>query len=40
MAADEPRFAKGDLNGVMNAHSHVAEWVSDFESRYGTRPIY
>ena len=40
MATDEPRFAKGDLNSVMNAHPHVGEWVSDFESRYGTRPIY
>jgi flagellar protein FlaI len=24
----------------MAAHSHVAEWVRDFEKRYGTRPIY
>jgi len=38
--ADEPRFAKGDLNGVMAAHAHVADWVRDFEARYGTRPIY
>ena len=38
--ADEPRFAKGDLNGVMAAYPHVAEWVRDFEMRYGTRPIY
>ena len=38
--ADEPRFAKGDLNGVMAAYPHVAEWVRDFEMRYGSRPIY
>ena len=38
--ADEPRFAKGDLNGVMAAFPHVAEWVRDFEMRYGSRPIY
>ena len=38
--ADEPRFAKGDLNGVMAVHAHVADWVRDFEARYGTRPIY
>ena len=38
--ADEPRFAKGDLNGVMAAYPHVAEWVRDFEMQYGSRPIY
>jgi flagellar protein FlaI len=38
--SDEPRFAKGDLNGVMAAYPHVAEWVRDFEIRYGSRPIY
>ncbi len=38
--ADEPRFAKGDLNGVTAAYPHVAEWVRDFEMRYGSRPIY
>jgi len=38
--ADEPRFAKGDLNGVMAAYPHVAEWVRDFEIRYGSRPMY
>ena len=38
--SDEPRFAKGDLNGVMAAYPHVAEWVRDFEMRYGSRPIY
>jgi len=40
MADDEPRFAKGDLASVMAAHPHVAEWVRDFESRYGSRPMY
>jgi len=38
--SDEPRFAKGDLNGVMAAYPHIAEWVRDFEMRYGSRPIY
>tara|TARA_B100000768_G_C11274559_1_gene375214 strand:+ start:375 stop:2093 length:1719 start_codon:yes stop_codon:yes gene_type:complete len=38
--ADEPRFAKGDLNSVMAAFPHVGDWVRDFESKYGTRPIY
>jgi flagellar protein FlaI len=38
--SDEPRFAKGDLNGVMAAYPHVAEWVRDFEMRYGSRPVY
>ncbi|MCS5532902.1 MAG: type II/IV secretion system ATPase subunit [Candidatus Poseidoniaceae archaeon] len=37
---DEQRFAKGDLASVMAAHSHVADWVRDFEAQYGTRPIY
>jgi len=38
--SDEPRFAKGDLNGVMAAYPHVAAWVRDFEIRYGSRPMY
>ena len=38
--ADEDRFVKGDLNSVMAAYPHVADWVRDFESRYGARPIY
>ena len=37
---DESRFAKGDLNSVMAAYPHVANWVRDFESRYGSRPMY
>ncbi len=24
----------------MAAYPHVADWVRDFEQRYGTRPIY
>ena len=27
-------------DSVMAAHSHVADWVRDFEKRYGSRPIY
>ena len=38
--ADDSRFAKGDLNSVMAAYPHVADWVRDFEGMYGTRPIY
>ena len=38
--AYEDRFVKGDLNSVMAAYPHVADWVRDFESRYGARPIY
>ncbi|DAC30415.1 MAG TPA: type II/IV secretion system ATPase subunit [Candidatus Poseidoniaceae archaeon] len=38
--ADESRFAKGDLNSVMSTYPHVADWVRDFESRYGSRPMY
>ena len=37
---DDQRFAKGDLNGVMGAYPHVAEWVRDFEQKYGSRPVY
>ncbi|MCH1410612.1 MAG: type II/IV secretion system ATPase subunit, partial [Candidatus Poseidoniaceae archaeon] len=40
MADEELKFARGDLAGVMAAHPHVAEWVRDFEARYGSRPIY
>jgi Type IV secretory pathway, VirB11 components, and related ATPases involved in archaeal flagella biosynthesis len=40
MVDEELKFARGDLNGVMNAHPHVAEWVRDFESSHGSRPIY
>ena len=40
MMADESRFAKGDLNSVMSTYPHVADWVRDFESRYGSRPMY
>jgi flagellar protein FlaI len=40
MADEELKFQRGDLASVMAAHSHVAEWVRDFEKRYGTRPIY
>ncbi len=38
--ADDSRFAKGDLNSVMAAYPHVADWVRDFEGMYGTRPTY
>ena len=40
MADEELKFQRGDLASVMAAHSHVAEWVRDFEKRYGSRPIY
>lgn len=38
--SDELKFAKGDLNSVMAAHPHVADWVRDFEMKYGSRPEY
>ncbi len=40
MADEELKFQRGDLASVMAAHSHVADWVRDFEKRYGARPIY
>ncbi|MGA0330839.1 MAG: type II/IV secretion system ATPase subunit [Candidatus Poseidoniaceae archaeon] len=40
MADEELKFQRGDLASVMATHSHVADWVRDFEKRYGTRPIY
>ena len=40
MADEDLKFARGDLASVMAAHSHVAEWVRDFEQKYGSRPIY
>jgi len=40
MANEELKFQRGDLASVMAAHSHVADWVRDFEKRYGSRPIY
>ena len=40
MADEELKFQRGDLASVMAAHSHVADWVRDFEKRYGSRQIY
>ena len=40
MADEDLNFARGDLASVMAAHNHVAEWVRDFENKYGSRPIY
>ena len=40
MADEELKFARGDLASVMAAHNHVAEWVNDFEKKYGSRPVY
>ena len=40
MESEELEFARGDLAGVMARHDHVREWVEDFESRHGTRPMY
>ena len=40
MVDEDLKFARGDLASVMAAHSHVAEWVRDFENKYGSRPIY
>lgn len=40
MDDEDLKFARGDLASVMAAHNHVAEWVRDFEKKYGSRPIY
>ena len=40
MVDEDLKFARGDLASVMAAHNHVAEWVRDFENKYGSRPIY
>ncbi|MDE0707314.1 MAG: hypothetical protein OSB33_00005, partial [Candidatus Poseidoniales archaeon] len=40
MATEEPEFARGDLDGVLSQFDHVREWVEDFESRHGSRPMY
>ena len=40
MVDEDLKFARGDLASVMAAHNHVAEWVRDFEKKYGSRPIY
>ena len=40
MADEELKFQRGDLASVMAAHSHVGDWVRDFEKRYGSRPTY
>jgi len=36
----ELEFARGDLDAVMARHTHVAEWVRDFEAEHGSRPTY
>lgn len=33
-------IAPGDLEGLMSRYPHVREWVTDFEARYGSRPIF
>ena len=40
MDEDYPDIAPGDIAGLMAAYTHVREWVTDFEARYGTRPTY
>ena len=40
MEDEELRFQRGDLDSVMAAHPHVAQWVKDFEAQYGSRPYY
>ena len=40
MEGEELRFQRGDLESVMAAHPHVAQWVKDFETQYGSRPYY
>ena len=40
MADEELKFQRGDLASVMAAHQHVAEYVRDFEKKWGSRPTY
>jgi flagellar protein FlaI len=40
MESEDLEFARGDLAAVIARHDHVREWVEDFESRHGTRPMY
>ena len=40
MEEEDLRFQRGDLDSVMAAHPHVAQWVKDFEAQYGSRPYY
>ena len=37
---EDLKFQRGDLDSVMAAHPHVAQWVQDFEAKYGSRPYY
>ena len=38
---EDLKFQRGDLDSVMAAHPHVAQWVQDFEAKYGSmyRPV-
>tara|TARA_B100000003_G_scaffold59773_2_gene53264 strand:- start:9549 stop:11297 length:1749 start_codon:yes stop_codon:yes gene_type:complete len=38
----EPEFTvqPGDLGGLMAEYPHIREWVEQFESEHGSRPIY
>ncbi len=40
MVEDYPEIEPGDIDGLLATYPHVREWVVDFESRYGKRPIY
>ena len=41
MAPEEmPEIQPGDMEGLMRNYPHVRDWVNDFESRYGSRPIF
>ena len=32
MEEEDLRFQRGDLDSVMAAHPHIAQWVKDFEA--------
>tara|TARA_B100000959_G_scaffold160029_1_gene167604 strand:+ start:1927 stop:3699 length:1773 start_codon:yes stop_codon:yes gene_type:complete len=38
----KPEFTiqPGDLGGLMAEYPHIREWVEDFESKHGSRPVY
>ncbi len=36
----EFKIEPGDLGGLMAEYPHIRNWVEDFESKHGSRPIY
>ena len=40
MEEKEPRFKKGDLDSVRAEYPHIDQWVTDFEAKWGSKPMY